>query len=139
MSNQRIIYTNPDGTIDIIVISPGVSAESQLQFVPQNATNIQIADVSVLPTDRMFRGAWVFSEEDSVVECPVKSKDLAHAIRRAKRAAEFAPHDDIVMKQLPGAEEAEAQRELIRGKYTVMQEDINASETVAEIRAILGE
>jgi len=39
-----------------------------------------------------------------------KAKAIAHDVRRAKREEEFAPHDAIIMKQIPGvdAQEAEA-------------------------------
>ena len=30
-----------------------------------------------------------------------KAKGIAHEIRRAKRAEEFAPYDEVIMKQIP--------------------------------------
>jgi hypothetical protein len=69
-----------------------------------------------------------------------KAKAIAHDMRRAARAAEFAPHDEIIMKQIPGVSvsNAEAARVLIRGKYAVMQEQIDAAATTDEIKAALG-
>jgi hypothetical protein len=48
-----------------------------------------------------------------------KAKAIGHDMRRAAREAEFKPLDDIIAKQIPGtaAQEAEAQRQLIREKY----------------------
>lgn len=138
MSDQRIVFTNPDGTVGVVIPAPGISIESQMHVVPADATNIRSIDASTLPADRLFRAAWTV-QGDECVECPTKSKEVAHQIRRAKRAAEFAPHDDIIAKRLPGEEAAEAERVAIRAKYATMQDDIDASATVAEIRVVLGE
>lgn len=53
--NQRIIYTNDDGTISIIV--PAVSVELALKDVPAGK-EYHIVDAADIPTDRTFRGAW---------------------------------------------------------------------------------
>lgn len=65
-----------------------------------------------------------------------KAKTIAHAHRRAMREAEFAPHDSVIMKQIPGNSftEAEAARQAIRDKYATMQANIDASTTVDEIK-----
>lgn len=69
-----------------------------------------------------------------------KAKALAHDLRRAARAAEFAPHDDIIAKQIPGAAAvaAEAARAAIRTKYADMQDQIDAAATPDEIKTALG-
>ena len=69
-----------------------------------------------------------------------KAKDIAHEKRRAARAEEFKPHDEVIMKQIPGnsAQEAEAARAAIRAKYANMQDDIDAASTPEEIKAALG-
>lgn len=68
-----------------------------------------------------------------------KAKAIAHDIRRAARAEEFKPLDDIIAKQIPGvsAQEAEAARQAIRDKYTAMQAAIDGAGTVDEIKAAL--
>ena len=68
-----------------------------------------------------------------------KAKDIAHQMRRAMRAEEFKPHDEIVMKQIPGNSlaEAEAARQVIRDKYEIIQEAIDAAKTPDEIKAAL--
>lgn len=68
-----------------------------------------------------------------------KAKGIAHNMRRAKRAEEFAPHDDLIMKQIPGADAAaaEAARAAIRAKYAAMQDQIDAASTPDEIKAAL--
>jgi hypothetical protein len=71
-----------------------------------------------------------------------KAKNVAHDIRRAARAAEFAPYDDIIAKRIPGTaeQEAEAERQAIRQKYADMQAAIDGATNVKQIKiAIAGE
>ena len=53
-----------------------------------------------------------------------KAKAIGHTIRRDARAKEFAPHDEIVSRQIPGdsVSEAEAARQAIREKYALIQD-----------------
>ncbi len=69
-----------------------------------------------------------------------KARIIAHERRRAAREKEFAPFDAVISKQIPGrsAQEAEAERQNIRGKYAAMQTAINAAHTPDEIKAALG-
>jgi hypothetical protein len=69
-----------------------------------------------------------------------KAKAIAHDRRRVARAEEFKPHDDLIMKQIPGADAvaAEAARAAIRAKYSDMQNQIEAAVTPDEIKAALG-
>jgi hypothetical protein len=68
-----------------------------------------------------------------------KAKSIGHDMRRAARAAEFAPHDEAIAKQIPGqAEGAEAARQVIREKYAAIQTAIDAAATPDEIKAALG-
>lgn len=68
-----------------------------------------------------------------------KAKNIAHDMRRAARAEEFKPHDEVIMKQIPGvdAQAAEAARQAIRDKYAAIQADIDAATTPEEIKAAL--
>lgn len=69
-----------------------------------------------------------------------KAKTVAHEMRRAKRAEEFKPHDEVIAKRIPGVAEAEAEaaRVAIRAKYADMQVAIDAASTPDEIKAALG-
>jgi hypothetical protein len=69
-----------------------------------------------------------------------KAKSIAHDMRRAARADEFKPHDEIIMKQIPGidAVAAEAARAAIRAKYSAMQTAIDTAATPDEIKVALG-
>jgi hypothetical protein len=68
-----------------------------------------------------------------------KAKTIAHDVRRAARAEEFKPHDEIIMKQIPGADAtaAEAAREAIRVKYAQMQTTIDSATTVDAIKSAM--
>lgn len=68
-----------------------------------------------------------------------KAKDVAHVMRRAARAEEFKPLDEVIMKQIPGIDAAavEAERQVIREKYTAMQTSIDAAVSVDEIKSAL--
>lgn len=69
-----------------------------------------------------------------------KAKAIAHDMRRAARAEEFKPHDEIIIKQIPGlsTQTAEAARGVIRVKYAAIQTRIDAASTSEEIKAALG-
>lgn len=69
-----------------------------------------------------------------------KAKLIAHDKRRAARAEEFAPLDEIIAKQIPGKDVVaiEAARQAIRDKYDRMQLDIDKAKTPEELKTILG-
>lgn len=68
-----------------------------------------------------------------------KAKTIAHDKRRAARAEEFKPHDEVIMKQIPGNDmvQAEAARQVIREKYAVIQNDINVAADVNTLKQIV--
>ena len=68
-----------------------------------------------------------------------KAKAIGHEMRRNERAKEFAPLDEQIMKQLPNTDVAavEAERQAIRDKYNVIQQQIDAATTPEEIKQVL--
>jgi len=68
-----------------------------------------------------------------------KAKVIAHDKRREARAEEFRPHDEVIMKQIPGvdATAAEAARAAIRTKYIEMQTAIDLASTVDAIKSAM--
>ena len=64
-----------------------------------------------------------------------KAKTIAHDMRRAKRAEEFEPHDEVISKQIPSADAtaAETARAAIRTKYETVQTDIDAAINEVEL------
>ena len=53
--NQRIIYTNDDGGVSIII--PAESVEAAMKDIPSGKPYL-IVDAADIPTDRTFRNAW---------------------------------------------------------------------------------
>jgi hypothetical protein len=135
MTNQRIIYTNASGGVSVIVPTGDINA--CIKDVPAGV-EYEIITTNELPQDRYFRNAWVKGAGVAVEDLD-KCKEIGHEKRRTKRAEEFAPHDEVIMKQIPGqdAVEAEAARTAIRTKYETMQTAIDAAATPSEIKALL--
>ena len=136
MTNSRIIYSNTDGSVAVII--PAESVELALKDVPEGVP-YEIVTTDEVPSDRYFRGAWVMGDcciEHDLDQCKV----IGHNMRREQRAEEFAPLDAMIMKQIPGvnAIKAEASRQVIRDKYSDIQDAIDAAETPNEIKAALG-
>lgn len=66
-----------------------------------------------------------------------KAKAIGHDMRRAARAEEFAPLDDAIAKQLPNSGVTDADRQIIRDKYALIQTQIDAATTPEEIKEAL--
>ena len=68
-----------------------------------------------------------------------KAKVISHDKRRTARAAEFAPLDEVIMKQIPGTDAAavETERQVIRDKYAAIQADINLATDAAALKTII--
>jgi hypothetical protein len=68
-----------------------------------------------------------------------KYRVICHDIRRTKREEEFKPFDEIIMKQIPGNDhaQAEAARQAIRDKYASLQAQIDSAQTPEELKALL--
>jgi|TARA_R100001530_G_scaffold135453_1_gene112689 hypothetical protein len=57
---MRILYTNDEGGVSVVVPAPswtGTMEELAAKVVPENEP-YKIVEDSVVPTDRTFRGAW---------------------------------------------------------------------------------
>jgi len=65
-----------------------------------------------------------------------KARAIAHDKRRAARAAEFSPLDEVIAKQIPGTDvqAVEVERQAVREKYAAMQTAIDAADTVDAIK-----
>jgi hypothetical protein len=132
---NRIIYQTESGGVAVII--PTESVELALKDVPEGV-DYEIVTTDDIPTDRTFRGAWVIG--DCCIEHDLDGcRQIGHAIRRTKRAEEFAPLDDVIAKQIPGndAAAAEAARQVVRDKYADVQDAIDEAETPDEIKGAL--
>jgi len=64
--NQRIIYTNDDGSVSVIVPAPecGLTIEQIASKDVPFGKPFKIIDIADLPTDRTQRNAWTVDEAD---------------------------------------------------------------------------
>ena len=132
---KRIIYQTPEGGVAVII--PSESVELALKDVPEGVP-YEIVDASEVPADRFFRNAWKANGKKVEVDLP-KAKAIGHDIRRAKRAEEFGPYDEVIAKQIPGkdAGKAEQARQAIRDKHAAIQDAIDTADTPGKIKAAL--
>lgn len=144
-SNFRIAFTRPDGGVSIIHPQKDESVEAALRCVddyfelagiprPEDVV-VKVISPEALPSDRSFRNAWELQGE-IISENLVKSQTLAHEERRKRRSEELAPLDikATIPKEATAAEQA---REVIRQKYAALQTQIDAAQSVEELKAIL--
>ena len=135
---KRIIFQNESGGVSVIIPSGELSIEQVAKKDVPAGVRYEIVDVSEVPSDRTFRGAWVMG--DCCIDHDLdKCKAIGHDRRRAARAEEFKPYDEIIAKQIPGvtAVEAEAARQAIRDKYATIQDAIESAEDPDAIKAAL--
>ena len=136
MTTSRIIYQSESGGVAVIV--PTGSVELALKDVPPGVP-YEIVDAANIPSDRTFRNTWVIGMDGCVEHDLDQCRAIGHDKRRAARTEAFAPFDEIIAKQIPGADAlaAEAARAEIRDKYALIQDAINVSETPNEIKSAL--
>ena len=135
---KRIIFQNESGGVSVIIPSGELSIEQVAKKDVPAGVPYEIVDVSEVPSDRTFRGAWVMG--DCCIDHDLdKCKAIGHDCRRAARAEEFKPYDEIIAKQIPGvtAVEAEEARQAIRDKYATIQDAIESAEDPDAIKAAL--
>jgi len=135
---MKIIYQNESGGVSVIHPTGELSIEEVAAKDVPKGVAYEIVEDDAIPSDRTFRNAWVMG--DCCIEHDLdKCKALGHDMRRAKRAEEFAPHDEVIMKQIPGvdAEAAETARQEIRDRYAAMQKAIDKAVTPDQIKATL--
>lgn len=135
MTTSRIIFQNESGGVSVIV--PTGSVELALKDVPPGVP-YEIVTTDDIPSDRTFRNAWVIGDgciEHDLDQC----RDIGHDIRRQQRSEEFQPFDEIIAKQIPGldAAEAEAARAAIRDKYAQVQLAIDTAADPDSIKLAL--
>ena len=137
---KRIIYQNETGGIAVIIPTGELSIEEVAKKDVPVGVSYKIVDSLAIPSDRTFRGAWVMGMLGCIDHDLGKCKALGHDKRRAARAEEFKPHDEVIMKQIPGADATadEAARAAIRTKYEQVQTAIDAATTPEDIKTALG-
>lgn len=136
--NPFIIYPNPEGGICLVMPTGELPIEEVAAKDVPEGVPYKIVEGDELPEDHTFFNAWEY--QDAAVVNMDKAKSIGHDMRRAKRAEEFAPHDAVIAKQIPGADakKAEEARQEIRERYAKIQVAINAATDTDEIKAALG-
>lgn len=137
--NKRILYPAPDGGVAIVIPTGEIPIEEVAAKDVPKGVHYSIVDASEIPSDRTFRAAWI--QGDCCVEHDLeRCREIGHDMRRAKRAEEFAPHDEVIAKQIPGVDAAAAEeaRQEIRERYATIQAEIDAAESPIEIKVALG-
>lgn len=135
---MKIIFQNKSGGISVIHPTGELSIEEvAAKDVPQGVA-YEIVEDDAIPSDRFFRNAWVANGAAVGVDLG-KARDIGHDIRRQQRAEEFKPYDEVIMKQIPGADAvaAEEARQQVRFKYALIQDAINVASNPDEIKAAL--
>jgi hypothetical protein len=68
-----------------------------------------------------------------------RAKTISHEIRRQRRAEEFEPLDQVIMRQIPGTDiqAVEAQRQAIRDRYAVVQTTIDSAQDSDQLLTII--
>jgi hypothetical protein len=138
MTTSRIVYQSESGGVSVIVPTGELPIEEVATKDVPEGVPYEIVEEADIPTDRTFRGAWVMG--DCCIEHDLdKCKALGHDLRRIQRNAEFAPFDEIIAKQIPGADAvaAEEARQAIREKYALIQDAIDIAEDPDTIKLAL--
>jgi hypothetical protein len=99
--SKRIMYTNTEGGISVIIPSPDSDLTIEqiaAKDVPPN-TDYKIVDVSEIPTDREFRSAWENSDEKIEINFD-KAKKITKQRLRDERKPLLAAQDVEYLKAL---------------------------------------
>ena len=135
---ERIIYPTANGGVAVVTPTGELPIEELIARVVPPDVPYEIVEVDQVPPDRTFRNAWVMG--DCCIDHDLDlCKEIGHTMRRSARAEEFAPHDEVIAKQIPGADAAAAEsaRQAIRDKYDAIQSAIATAEAPEEIKAAL--
>ena len=119
-------YQQEDGSVAVC---------SLVSSVPAGAQYIETTNA---PEDKLFRSAWELGT-DSIATNLDKAKEIVHGRRRAKREIAFAPHDEIISKQIPGKDvvAAESARSDIRLWDDALQLAINGKLKESTLRTLM--
>jgi len=142
MNNERIVFTNPDGSCGVLIPTGEISIEAVMaKDVPAGASNARQITTAELPQDRLFRGAWDDSNPESFIGTNlVKAKLIAHRMRRIDREAKLAPLDkeESFAKTSQGRKDAIlAEKTSILDDSATMQADIDLASNESILRTTL--
>ena len=137
---KRIIYTNNDGILSIVI--PSTEALS-LMSIDDVATKsvpaglaYEIVDTSTIPSDREFRGAWEKVGKDVNVN-NVKAIDIAKDKLRVWRKPEFVENDIKLQTSLVDNDDILKQDAVAHRKFLRDLPEECDGKTVEELKDLL--
>lgn len=132
---HHIIYTNETGGVSVVVPAEdcGLTIEEIAEKDCPVGSDYEIVDVSAVPSDRTFRGAWTKGTGKVNVGL-AKARLIAHEVRRAKRSEEYTIVDaDLIDMAVTPA--GQVKRDAIAAKYAMVQTDLDAAVDVDALKA----
>jgi len=134
---DRIVYSNPGGSVSIIIPAPGIKIEDVLGQVPDGAA-YHFCPVRDISSDRTFRDAWIKSGEKIDVHMG-KARDIWRNKMREHRAAKLAALDVDYIR----ADEAGdlAKKKSISARKQALRDvtkhpDIEAAQTPEQLKSV---
>ncbi len=97
-------------------------------------------EVFLLPIDKLFRSAFRLVGTEVQTDLN-EAKAITHVKRRAKRETAFKPHDEIIAKQIPGQDAAQAEqaRQAIRNVDSILQTAIDSCVDETALRQVISD
>lgn len=135
---QVIVHTAPEGNLVVThPVNPNKTIDEIASAVVPDGIEWFAVEEDDLPAQKNLRNAWEY--DDGVVVNVSKAKTLVHSLRRKVRSVELAPYDDVIAKQIPGTDvaQAETSRQAVREKYAKLQNDIDACTTAEQLQSIV--
>lgn len=128
MTDKRIIYTLPDGTVSVVVPSDDFLAEFKgtttealaairERAVPAEATNVTTVLSAVIPNDRTFRNAWTQGSGTVSVDMPQARVIHMNRIREVRN--DELKKEDINFQRALESEDASAKATVATKKQTL--------------------
>lgn len=139
--DQRIIYTNENGEVLIIIPAPdsGLTIEEIAAKDVPTGVPFNIVDVSELPTDRHFRNAWELNGSTLSVNM-AKARNIHKNNLRGMRVKKFEALDADYMKATEKgdvtAQQVIAQKKQALRDVTI-DPAIDAATTPDELKAVI--
>lgn len=140
-----IIYTHPTKNT-LSVVHPtdeysGTMDELAVVTVPAG-TPYEVVNSNLVPSDRIFRGAWEASGNPGqpVVTNLAKAQAQAHRMRRKVRQTELSPLDQEALQYLTNPTElnrVEGERQVIRDRYAAIQLAIDNVDNPTALAALV--
>lgn len=136
MTNQRIIYTTPDGGVAVVIPTGELPIDVVLaRDIPANTTGL-IVDAATIPSDRSFRNAWKRNGRN-IEHDMSKAREIHRNRIREARAPKLAELDVAFQRELenprPNTAAISAQKQALRDATAAPS--IDAAQTVDDLKA----